>query len=110
MNESGLLELTTDNFEQFLKDNSEIPVLLDFNADWCGPCQAQKPALEALEATEADGRYKIASINIDNEPALAEQFEISSIPCLILIKNGKEQSRKIGLQSEGALKRMLGVK
>lgn len=103
-----MITITNENFEALVL-KSEVPVLIDFNADWCGPCQAQKPALEELEA-ESDGNYKIASINIDDEPDLAEKYEITSIPCLVLIKNGEEVDRKIGLQSKSRLKKLLGVK
>ena len=77
--------------------NSDVPVLADFNAEWCGPCQAMKPMLD--EISESDPGYKIVSINIDDEDELAEEYEITSIPCLVVFKNGKEFNRSVGLMS-----------
>jgi len=96
-------KVTNNDFEKKVLQ-AEGVVLVDFNADWCGPCQAQKPALESL----AEGGAKIFSVNIDDEPELAEKYEVSSIPCLVLFKNGEEVERKIGLQPKNVIEDMLG--
>ena len=92
-----MLELTKDSFKTEVLE-AKGPVIVDFNAEWCGPCQAQAPIIE--EAAEAMGdSCKFASVNIDDEDELAEQYEIASIPCLILFRDGKEVDRKVGLQN-----------
>lgn len=100
----ALLEVTKDTFEQEVL-KSEKPVLIDFNADWCGPCQMLKPTLHAL--AEASEDYKIVSVNVDNEMEIAGDFEVFSIPCLVLMKDGKEVDRKVGVQPRPVLEAML---
>ena len=91
-----VIEVNQGSFEaEVLKSN--VPVLADFNAEWCGPCQAMKPMLD--EIAESDPGYKIVSINIDDEDELAEEYEITSIPCLVVFKNGKEFNSSVGLMS-----------
>ena len=100
----SIIEGTKDNFEKEVI-KSDKPVLVDFNATWCPPCQALHPILEEM-AEESDD-YKIVSIDIDDEDALAEQYEVSSIPCLVVFKDGEEVDRKIGLQPKKRLIKML---
>ena len=100
----ALQEVTRDTFEQEVL-RSEKPVLIDFNADWCGPCQMLKPTLHAL--AEASDDYKIVSINVDNEMELAGEYDVFSIPCLVLIKSGQEVNRKVGVQPRPVLEAML---
>ncbi len=71
---------------------SGLPVLVDFHADWCGPCRMPAPALERL-ATECAGRVKIVKVSIDAEPALADEFQVSSIPALLVLMSGREVGR-----------------
>lgn len=82
------------------------PVLVDFYADWCGPCRMLRPTLEELSEERTD--VKFAAINIDENPDLADEFDISSIPCVILFKNGAEADRSIGLVPKEALEDFLG--
>lgn len=90
-----LKEVTAATFEnEVLK--SDKPVLVDFNADWCGPCQMLKPTLDKL-ADELDN-VKVVSVNIDNEDELAYRYNVSSIPCLVLFSGGAEARRSIGLK------------
>ena len=99
-----IVEVTKENFdEEVLK--SDVPVLVDFNADWCGPCRMLKPILEEL--SEERSEYKIVSINIDEEDELAEEYDVSSIPCLVAFKNGKEVNRSVGLRPKDAIISMM---
>ena len=100
----SIIEGTKDNFEKEVI-KSDKPVLVDFNATWCPPCQVLHPILEEM-AEESDD-YKIVSVDIDDEDALAEQYEVSSIPCLVVFKDGEEVDRKIGLQPKKRLIKML---
>ena len=101
-----IIDGTSENFtNEVLK--SSVPVLVDFNASWCPPCQALHPILEEL--AEGDGEYKIVAVDIDDQPDLADQYEVSSIPCVVIFKNGEETARKVGLQSKKRLIKMLGV-
>lgn len=89
----GILKITKDNFDKEVK-NSEKKVLLDFYATWCGPCKMLAPVLEEI-ANETD-ELVIGKINVDDEPELAREFGISSIPTLVVIENGKEVRRSLG--------------
>ncbi len=90
----AIIEVNKDTFEaEVLK--SEKPVLVDFNAGWCGPCRMLKPTLEEI-AGETDA-FKIVSIDIDDQDELAEAYDVSSIPCLVVFKGGEEVDRSIGL-------------
>ncbi len=86
--------------------NAGVPVLADFYADWCGPCKMLRPALDAIAAERTD--VKVVAVNIDENPDLADEFDISSIPCVILFKNGAEADRSIGLKPKEMIEEMLG--
>jgi thioredoxin 1 len=96
---------TSENFQKEVIE-SELPVLVDFNATWCPPCQALHPILE--EMADEGGDFKIVTVDIDDEAELAEKYDVSSIPCLIVFDKGEEIDRKIGLQSKKRLLKMLG--
>ena len=85
---------------------ANVPVLVDFYADWCGPCRMLRPALDAIAEERTD--VKVVAVNIDENPDLADEFGISSIPCVILFKNGAEADRSIGLKPKDAFDAMLG--
>lgn len=92
---------TEANFEQEVL-NSDIPVMVDFYADWCGPCQMMMPTVESL-AEEYEGRVKIGKINSDEAHALCQKYGVMSIPNFIFFKNGQKVDNAIGAQSEDAL-------
>lgn len=79
--------------------------LLDFYADWCGPCQMMKPTMEEFE--KAHPEIKVTAVNIDEEEERAEEFGVSTIPCIVLMKDGKEVKRAVGVQSLKKLNKML---
>ncbi len=91
-----MLAVTKETFvSEVLK--SDKPVLADFNAGWCGPCKAMKPILEELAA--ATPGVKFVSIDIDDQDELSDDYDVASIPCLVLFKGGEEVRRHVGLTS-----------
>ncbi len=93
--------LTNDNFDSVIKD-AQTPVLVDFWAEWCGPCKMIAPVLEEL-ATEYAGRLTIAKLNVDDQREATEKFSIRGIPTLILFKNGEPEATKVGALSKSQL-------
>ena len=101
----GIIECNKDNFDKVVLD-SKKPVLVDFNATWCGPCRMLGPILEELASENYE--FVFASIDVDDEEELALEYGISSIPCLIVFKNGEEVKRNIGFINKEDLESMLG--
>ena len=97
--------ITGDEFETVVL-GSAIPVVVDFCAEWCGPCHAIAPAVANL-ATEYDGRAVVTKLNADDYPDILSRFGIMGIPTLIFFKNGKEMERQVGMTGYGALKNKL---
>ena len=95
------LKLSSENFKEEVL-NSEKPVLVDFYADWCGPCNAMSPVIEEL-AKELEGKAKVGKINVDENSDIAVEYNVMSIPTLIIFKNGKEEKRLVGLRDKEEL-------
>src|SRR6201986_978859 len=93
-----IVTLTQDNFEKEALQSKQ-PVLVDFWAEWCGPCKMLAPALDQI-AEEQAGKAKVAKINVDKSPDLAAQFGIQGIPTLVYFANGQEQDRTVGALSK----------
>ncbi len=90
---SGVAQVDTRTFQDTVKTNTVVVV--DFYADWCGPCKLIAPIMEKL-ATEYDGKAKFTNVDVDHNPTIADQFGIMSIPTLIVFKNGKPAERFVG--------------
>ena len=103
---SDLIVNTTDtNFDQYGLE-SDLPVLVDFWATWCGPCKAIAPILEDL-ATEYQGKVKIVKVDVDNNPQAASRFGIRNIPTLFVFKDGEKVDSVMGLQPKAELAKVL---
>ena len=100
-----MLNITKDSFEKEVM-SSEIPVVLDFWATWCGPCRMLAPVLDEL-AEKYDGKVRFGKVNVDDEPLLASRFGIASIPTLIFFKNGKIQKQTVGYREQKELDEIL---
>lgn len=97
--------LTKENFEQEVL-RADKPVLVDFWASWCGPCQALAPTIDEI-AAENDG-FKVGKVNVDDQPELARQFRVMSIPTLMVFKDGELQKREVGGRAKEEILAMLG--
>lgn len=101
----NITECNNENFESVVL-KSDKPVLVDFNATWCGPCRMLAPILESV-ASEND-KFNFAAVDVDDNNELASDYNVSSIPCLVIFKDGKEVKRSVGFLSEEELTKMLG--
>ena len=101
----ALIEVNKNNYEEEVL-NYNGKVIIDFNAEWCGPCKMLAPVLE--ENTEEKTNIKFVSINVDMNEELASSFNVMSIPCVVLMENGKEVKRSIGLVPKVELERFIG--
>ena len=104
--ENKLYHADEANFDELVL-NSDVPVLVDFYADWCGPCRTLAPVLEELARETSDA--KIVKVNVEHSPQLAARYGISSIPSLKVFEDGKIVDEQVGLASKARLKVMLGI-
>ncbi len=102
---ANLPAFTDDNFEAEVTQ-SDTPVLVDFGAEWCGPCRALAPIVEGL-AGEYDGRLKVGTVDIDKAQGIARNFQIMSVPTIIFFKGGEVVDKITGLQSKANLQKRI---
>jgi thioredoxin len=101
------IDVTETTFEQEVLQ-SDTPVLVDFWAEWCGPCHAVAPVLDKI-VEEQKGELKLVKVNIDEEQALSLRYGVMSIPTMILFRDGEPASAVVGAQPKGAIERSLGL-
>ena len=105
MSSENILELTTSNFDDETK-KADAPILVDFWAEWCGPCRLVAPILEQL-AKDYAGKARVGKVNVDEHSAIAARFGVQSIPTLLLFKHGKVVEQYIGATSKDVLAKIL---
>lgn len=99
----SVIKVTKENFEEI--KNSDKPVLLDFYADWCGPCRMVSPLVD--EIAEENPQYVVGKINVDEQPELAQQFSVASIPTLVVLKDGKIANQSMGARPKAQILALL---
>ena len=103
----SVLICDSNNFDEVVL-KSEIPVLVDFYADWCGPCKMMSPILDEI-SQEFEGKIRIAKVNVDDNPSLSAEYKIMSIPNIILFENGSKKENIVGARSKDDRIRFLGL-
>ena len=103
-NSMEIMKVTSANFEEEVL-NSDKTVLIDFYADWCGPCKAYSPIVEAVASENED--IKVVKVNVDDAQDLAIKYQVMSIPTTVVIKNGQEVNRAVGMMSKSDLIEMV---
>jgi len=100
----SVIKITKDNFQEQVMQ-SQVPVLIDFWAEWCGPCRMVGPVIDEI-GEEVTGA-KIAKVNVDEQPELAAQFNVMSIPTIVIVKNGQVAESSVGVKPKAALLQMI---
>lgn len=100
----SIFEITAENFKAEVEE-SEIPVIVDLWAPWCGPCKTLTPVLEKL-AAEYDGKVRVGKVNVDQQPDIARAFNVSSIPMLVALKGQDVTDHQIGFSGESAVREL----
>lgn len=100
------LEITESNFDAII--NADTPTLVDFWAPWCGPCKALGPTIDEL-ANDFDGKSSVGKVNVDDHPSLAAKFGVSSIPSVLIFKNGQVIQTLVGLRPKNAYAEVLNA-
>ncbi len=101
----AVLEITAENFEEEVL-NSKVPVLVDFWANWCGPCQMQGPVIE--QVAEEFPQIKVGKLNVDEQGGLSQKYGVMSIPTLILFREGQVAQKAVGFHSLEEIAKLLG--
>ena len=101
----AILHLTDESFDKEVV--ADVPVLVDFWATWCGPCSMLAPVLEEIEQ-EKTGAVKICKVNVDEQPALAQRFNVMSIPTMLFYTNGKQTGKLVGVHAKADILAELG--
>jgi thioredoxin 1 len=102
----GVVKVSDANFESLVLKSAE-PVVVDFWAEWCGPCRMIAPALEEIAAGALGGKVKIVKLNVDENPKTAQKYNVMSIPTLMLFKNGELASRQVGAAPKAKLEQWI---
>lgn len=107
MSDTITITLTHENFDDEVLE-SDVPVLVDYWASWCGPCRLLSPVVEQI-ASERAGELKVGKVNVDEEPHLAERAGVQGIPFVVLYRDGVPAAQAVGAQPKAALERVLGL-
>lgn len=102
------ITITKENFDDEVRNYRGMPVLLDFWADWCGPCMMLSPVVSEI-ADEFKGKVKVGKVNVDEQPELAAAFRVESIPLLVVVKDGAITAQNVGLRPKDDIIKMLDI-